>query len=59
MTQKPIYLAIFTNNIWSYLLWSPVVDVADNVRCQNKYVSAPADLSVNHELINRDPSDLI
>ena len=24
-TQKPIYLPIFTHNIWSYLLWSPVI----------------------------------
>ena len=24
-TQKPIYLAIFTVNIWSYLLWPPVL----------------------------------
>ena len=23
--KKPVYLPIFTNNIWSYLLWSPVV----------------------------------
>ena len=23
--QKPIYLPIFTSNIWSYLLWSPVI----------------------------------
>ena len=22
---KTIYFAIFTNNIWSYLLWSPVI----------------------------------
>ena len=24
-TQKPIYFPILTNNIWSYLLWSPVI----------------------------------
>ena len=24
--KKTLYLPIFTNNIWSYLLWSPVVD---------------------------------
>ena len=24
-TDKPIYFLIFTNNIWSYLLWSPVI----------------------------------
>ena len=24
-TQKSIYLGISTNNIWSYLLWSPVI----------------------------------
>ena len=23
-TRTPTYFAIFTNNIWSYLLWSPV-----------------------------------
>ena len=23
--KKPKYFAIFTNNIWSYLLWTPVV----------------------------------
>ena len=23
-TQKPMYFSIFTNNSWSYLLWSPV-----------------------------------
>ena len=23
--QKPVYCAIFTNNIWSCLLWSPVI----------------------------------
>ena len=23
--KKPIYFAFFTNNIWSYLLWSPVI----------------------------------
>ena len=26
---KPIYFAIFTNNIGSYLLWSPVIVVVD------------------------------
>ena len=24
-TSKPMYLTIFTDNIWSYLLWSPVI----------------------------------
>ena len=24
-TQKPTYLVFLTNNIWSYLLWSPVI----------------------------------
>ena len=24
-TQKPIYFIIFTNNVWSYLPWSPVI----------------------------------
>ena len=24
--KKPIYFPILTNNIWSYLLWSPVID---------------------------------
>ena len=24
-TQKPIYLPVFTNNIWTYLLWPPVI----------------------------------
>ena len=27
--QKPIYLPTFTNNIWSYLLWSPAIAQRD------------------------------
>ena len=25
-TQRPTYVPIFTDNSWSYLLWSPVID---------------------------------
>ena len=31
-TQKPTYFGIFTNNSWSYLLWSPVIAVAQGRR---------------------------
>ena len=29
-TQKPTYFPIFTNNIWSCLLWSPVIAVSSS-----------------------------
>ena len=44
-TQKPIYFSIFTNNIWSYLLWSPVVQVnhffSGAPRSRSSYTSPP------------------
>ena len=30
-TQRPIYLPVFTDNIWSYLLWSPLILVRTHV----------------------------
>ena len=32
-TQKPIYLAFFTSNTWSYLLCSPVIACAATASC--------------------------
>ena len=31
--KTPIYLPVFTHNIWSYLLWSPVAAEDDEVAC--------------------------
>ena len=36
-TPKPTYLTIFTNNIWSYLLWSSEIDMVGNRRKISKY----------------------
>ena len=39
--QKHIYFAIFTNNIWSYLLWPPVIVVAQ-IRGHKEAGSSPS-----------------
>ena len=31
---KSMYIAIFTNNIWSYLLWPPAIDPSRDKKCK-------------------------
>ena len=47
--QNPIYLAIFTKtNIWSYLLWFPVLELEQNcAKFAKPFGQEPADLPVS------------